>query len=96
MTTESICSGFKPAAVIAALLATSCRSVMVFFTNFPPYVPNGVRFAATTNTPAIIEKIKALLAYKVHIKFYKKKKNLIKFTKNQIRVMPDPASHGWS
>lgn len=50
-TTLSIFSGFKPAAWIAAVDATIDKSVALLFTNMPPIVPNGVRFAATMKIP---------------------------------------------
>lgn len=50
-TTLSIFSGFNPAVCIAAVEATTDKSVALLFTNTPPIVPNGVRFAATIKTP---------------------------------------------
>lgn len=49
--TESICSGFKPAADIAALAAAVCNSVDETFLNAPPNVPNAVRLALTMKIP---------------------------------------------
>lgn len=50
-TTLSIFSGFRAAAWIAAVDATTDKSVALLFTNMPPIVPNGVRFAATMKIP---------------------------------------------
>jgi len=50
-TTLSIFSGFRPAACIAAVDATTDKSVALLFINIPPIVPNGVRFAATIKIP---------------------------------------------
>jgi len=50
-TTLSIFSGFRPAVCIAAVDATTDKSVALLFTNIPPIVPNGVRFAATMKMP---------------------------------------------
>lgn len=51
MTTESTHSGLILAASSAALPATSCRSVHVFWESFPQNAPNGVRLAPTMKTP---------------------------------------------
>ena len=47
---EVTISGLIFPASRAARAAISCKSVAVKFVNFPPYVPKGVRFAATMNT----------------------------------------------
>ena len=48
--TELMISGLIPPASSAALEAISWRSMAVKLASEPPYVPNGVRFAATINT----------------------------------------------
>ena len=51
MITESIKLGSTPPAARAALDATTPSSVGLTLRSLPPNVPNGVRFAATMNTP---------------------------------------------
>ena len=51
MHTESTASGLTFAAANAAFAATVCNSIELVPLNFPPNVPNGVRFAPTINTP---------------------------------------------
>lgn len=53
MTTESTASGLTLPDANAALAATSCNSAALVLTNFPPYVPKGVLFAATINIPKL-------------------------------------------
>lgn len=57
MMTESTSSGFTLAADRAALAAVSCKSTQVLPANFPPKVPNGVRFAPTMKIPRVREAI---------------------------------------
>jgi len=61
-TTLSIFSGFRPAACIAAVDATTDKSVALLFTNIPPIVPNGVRFAATMKMP-VRENLKLIIYF---------------------------------
>jgi len=61
-TTLSIFSGFRPAVCIAAVDATTDKSVALLFTNIPPIVPNGVRFAATMKMP-VREDLKLMIYF---------------------------------
>lgn len=54
MFTLSICSGFNPAALIAAFAATVWRVVALVFLKAPPKVPKAVLLALTMKIPARI------------------------------------------
>lgn len=51
MFTESICSGLRPAAAMAAFAAVICNWADDVFLKAPPKVPNAVRLAATMKIP---------------------------------------------
>ena len=57
-TTELINSGLTFAALSAAFEAISAISIELLSLNLPPYAPNGVLLAPTTNTPKLFKLFK--------------------------------------